>query len=66
MHKPLNLTDLERLDVLVTYNLNHFEVYHASGWLMASASNKEELRSLLTQNQIIGAKFDSAAQRKYL
>jgi len=64
--KYLNLTATDRLNCAVTYNVNRFEVYHAQGWLMTAASDKADLVAQLAQNGITGARFDSAAQRKYL
>jgi hypothetical protein len=62
----LNLTTADRTNCTVTFNINRFEVYHASGWMMTAAQTKADLKSQLADNGITGAKFDSAAQRKYL
>jgi hypothetical protein len=64
--KILNLGPSDRVGVMVTYNVNRFEVYHADGWMMTAASSKADLVSQLSQNGLQGAKLDSAAQRKYL
>lgn len=62
----LNLTTADRTNCTVTFNVNQFEVYHATGWLMFSAYDKPELKVQLASNSIKGAMFDSVAQRKYL
>ena len=64
--KTLNLTIADRTNCTVTFNLNRFEVYHANGWMLTAAQTKADLKAQLVENGIIGAKFDSAAQRKYL
>ena len=64
--KNLNLAPADRLNCLVTYNVNRFEVYHADGWLMTAAINKDDLKQQLAQNEIKGALFDRAAKYKYL
>lgn len=66
MAKTLNLTTADRTGCTVTYNVNRFEVYAAAGWLMTAASSKADLKQQLADNGIVGARFDSAAQRKYL
>ena len=62
----LNLTPVDRINCTVTFNINRFEVYHASGWMMTAAQTKADLKAQLAENGIVGAKFDSAAQREYL
>ena len=64
--KLLNLTQSDRSGCSVTYNVNRFEVYHAHGWLLTAANNKADLKAQLAANGIFGAKFDGAAQRKYM
>ena len=64
--KTLNLTPADRTNCSVTFNVNRFEVYHANGWLITAAQTKADLKAQLAENGILGAKFDSAAQRKYL
>ncbi len=64
--KALILTAADRLNCAVTYNVNRFEVYHAAGWLMTAATSKADLIAQLAHNGITGARFDGAAQRKYL
>ena len=64
--KKLNLTPADCTNCTVTFNINRFEVYHANGWMMTAAQTKADLKSQLVENGITGAKFDSAAQRKYL
>jgi hypothetical protein len=66
MSKPLNITEQDRVNCVVTFNVNRFEVYHANGWLMTAASTKASLKEQLAQNGIKNAKFDSVATRKYL
>jgi hypothetical protein len=66
MNKPLNITDVDRVGVKVTYNVNRFEVYHANGWMMTAAQTKTDLKSQLAQNGIKDAMFDGIAQRMYL
>ena len=62
----LSLTTADRTNCTVTFNINRFEVYHANGWMMTAAQTKADLKAQLAENGITGAKFDSAAQRKYL
>jgi len=62
----LNLTPIDRVNCIVTFNVHRFEVYHACGWLMTAAQTKADLKAQLAENGITNAKFDSAAQRKYL
>jgi hypothetical protein len=64
--KLLNLTPSDRANCAVTFKLNRFEIYHASGWMMTAAQTKADLKAQLAANGIVGAKFDGAAQRKYL
>ena len=64
--KKLNLTPADCTNCTVTFNINRFEVYHANGWMITAAQTKADLKSQLSENGIVGAKFDSAAQRKYL
>ena len=64
--KTLSLTDTDRLNCSITFNVNRFEVYHASGWLMLSAYDKANLKEQLSANGIKGALFDGIAQRFYL
>lgn len=66
MLKPLNLSAEDRVGCTVTFNLNRFEVYHASGWMMTAAQTKADLTQQLMQNQITNAKFDTIASSKYL
>jgi len=62
--KALNLTDAQRTNCVVTYNLNRFEVFCGSMFLTA-ALTKADLKQQLRDNGI-KAVFDSLAQRKYL
>jgi hypothetical protein len=62
--KPLNLTNKQR-DVVVTYNVNRYEVYTKCGVFLTAASSKEALKEQLKTNSM-KATFDSIAQRKYL
>ena len=64
--KTLNLAPADRANCSVTFNVNRFEVYHANGWLITAAQTKADLKAQLAENGILGAKFDSAAARKYL
>lgn len=64
--KTLNLATADRTNCTVTFNLNRFEVYHANGWMLTAAQTKADLKAQLAENGIVGAKFDSAAQHKYL
>jgi hypothetical protein len=64
--KTLNIAPVDRVNCTVTYNVNRFEVYHASGWMMTSAQTKSDLKAQLVDNGIVNPKFDSVAQRKYL
>ena len=64
--KPLNLTAADRLNCAVTFNVNKFEVYHADGWIMFSAYDKQELKEQLAANGIKGVLFDGIAQQFYL
>lgn len=66
MTKLLNLTPADRTACVVTFNVNKFEVHHARGYLLTAASNKADLKIQLAANGIVGARFDNAAQRKYL
>jgi hypothetical protein len=66
MPKLLNLTSADRNGCAVTFNANRFEIYHASGWMMSAAQTKADLKAQLAANGIVGARFDNAAQRKYL
>lgn len=64
--KLLNLSDSQRIGCTVTYNLNKFCVYLSDGCFLTSATDKADLKAQLAANRIAGARFDSAAQRKYL
>jgi hypothetical protein len=64
--RTLNLTPADCTNCTVTFNINQFEVYHASGWMMTAAQTKADLKAQLAENGITNAKFDSAAQRQYL
>lgn len=66
--KLLNLTATDRANCAVTFNVNtdRFEVYLASGRLLTEANSKFGLKMQLAAAGITGAKFDGAAQRKYL
>tara|TARA_R110000868_G_scaffold23663_1_gene94875 strand:+ start:424 stop:654 length:231 start_codon:yes stop_codon:yes gene_type:complete len=64
--KNLNLAPADRLNCLVTYNVNRFEIYHADGWLMTTAISKDDIEQQLAQNEIKNAMFDRAATYKYL
>jgi hypothetical protein len=63
--KLLNMTDDERKNCTVTYNVNRFEVYGALGNRLTAAYDKASLKQQLSENRI-SAKFDGIAQRKYL
>ena len=65
MTKLLNLEPADRINCLVTYNVNRFEVYHADGHMLTAANTKADLQAQLAANGIKAA-FDGAAQRKYL
>jgi hypothetical protein len=62
--KLLNITDNERNNCVVTYNLNRFEVF-CGDMFLTSAQTKADLKQQLSVNRI-KAVFDSVAQRKYL
>jgi hypothetical protein len=63
--KPLNLTNEQR-DVVVTYNVNRFEVYtQNTGTFLTAAISKYSLQEQLKVNGM-KAEFDHSAQRKYL
>ncbi len=66
MLKPLNLSVEDRLGCTVTFNVNRFEVYHSTGWMMTAAQTRTDLAEQLIQNKITNAKFDSLASSKYL
>lgn len=63
--KPLNLTNEQRI-VVVTYNVNRYEVYAiCDGVFLTAAVTKEALKEQLKVNSM-KATFDSIAERKYL
>jgi hypothetical protein len=63
--KPLNLTNEQR-NVVITYNVNRYEVYaKCDGVFLTAAGSKEALKEQLKVNSM-KATFDSIAQRKYL
>jgi hypothetical protein len=64
--KTLSLSAADRVNCSITFNVNRFEVYHSSGWLMTAAHDKADLKEQLAANGIKGARFDSSAQRRYL
>jgi len=64
--KLLNITDEERSNCTVTYNLNRFEVYASGGHMLTAASNKIDLKQQLKENNIVGVKLDASATRMYL
>lgn len=66
MAKLLNITDAERQGVTVTFNVNRYEVYAASGFLLTAADSKSSLKQQLAENGIVDAKFDGDAVRAYL
>ena len=62
--KPLNLTNEQRY-VIVTYNVNRFEVYTQNeGTFLTAAISKLSLAAQLTLNDM-KATFDDSARRKY-
>lgn len=68
--RKLNLTDDERIGCRVTYNVNRFEVYGAAGSALAecmltAAYSKEDLKTQLAENGLVGATFDAIACAKY-
>ena len=66
MAKPLKIEASDKLNCTVEYNLNKFEVYHATGWMMFSATSKEILREELAINGIVNPTFSGFASQKYL
>lgn len=66
MSKLLNITENDRIGCKVVYNVNRFEVYHANGWMLTAAINKDDLKKQLSENGIKNAMFDSHALQKYL
>lgn len=61
----LNLTNSERECVTVTFNVNKFEAFLASGALIGKYASKSSMKSEFAENNI-RAKFDGIAQRQYL
>lgn len=66
MSKDMNLTQSDKIDTKVTYNVNRYEVYHKDGWFMTAAINKHDLQNQIFLNGLINPKFDSIAAQKYL
>jgi hypothetical protein len=68
MTKTLNLTDVDRKNARVTYNVNRFEVYHADGYMLTAAVDKVDLKAQLAANGFDPATtvLDAAAMRKYM
>ena len=62
--RPLNLDPVDRLNCVVTFNVNRFEIYHANGWLMSSAYDTGRLNDIIGINSL-ECTFDKAAERMY-
>ena len=60
--KPLNLTDEQRASASVTFNVNRFEIYTASGMFLTAATSNADLSEHLAVNRFDGIKLDGAAQ----
>ena len=73
MIKPLNLTDTQRSSCKVDYDVNRFYVCTidsdtpstAATVLLCAVYTKEELKSVLLQNKIVGATFSAMARIRY-
>ena len=65
MAKKLNLTEQERANVSVTYEVNRFVAYLPGGALLGKYATKQAMKSEFKENGI-KAQFDGIAQRKYL
>lgn len=61
----LNLTNAERANVSVTFNVNRFEAY-SGDILVGKYFDKAAMKAEFRENEIVGAQFDGIAQRKYL
>jgi hypothetical protein len=65
--RKLNLTDEERGQVTVTFNVNRFEAYCGQHqFLIGAYLTKDALKRDFAFNGIRNAQFDSIAQREYL
>lgn len=65
--KLLNLTDSERNNVFVSYEVNRFiATCGRDGFLIGSYITLDAMLSDFSRNKIVGAKFDVIAQRMYL
>ena len=64
----LNLSDVQRKSVVVTFDVNRFvaTLGDSDGVLIGKYYDKAALQSDFKANGITGAKFDGIAQRKYL
>ena len=63
--RPLNLSDADRQNCSIVFNVNRFELYHANGWLMSATSSPARLDEILGVNQIDAA-FNDMAKKMYL
>jgi hypothetical protein len=62
--RPLNLDPVDRLNCVVTFNVNRFEIYHANGWLMSAAYDTGRLNDIIGINSL-ECTFDKIAERMY-
>ena len=64
--KLLNISDEDRKNCLVIYNINRYEVCHADRYLLTAAYSKDDLKKQLIANKIYNPKFCAVASEQYL
>lgn len=61
----LNLTDVQRVNIAVTFEVNKFVAYLPSGALLGKYTSKKAMKAEFSENGIKSS-LDGIAQRKYL